>query len=264
MLRVRKNARERVQSVKMNTAVPGSLTQRIELESPIQSDHPNLMKVEDLGVRRLIEKRCGDENLIPVFTTDVVREAWLLRLGRSEIECAIDCGSVIANGKRAPISEVELELKSGDPARLFQLAHRLNAIVPLRIAPVSKGERGYDLAKGAAPAATTAAPVHIDPAGSVREAFAVIAQACLTHVLTNADYAYQSDDPEGIHQFRVGIRRMRAAFSLFGAAMIKADHFPIADELRVLQSKARHCARMGRTVRRDDRPHAERAAQVLG
>lgn len=237
VFRVRKNGRERVQSVKMNTAGPGSLTQRIEFESPIQSDHPNLMQVEDSGVRRLIEKRRGHEDLIPVFTADVVRETWLFRLGRSQIECAIDCGSVIANGKRALISEVELELKSGEPARLFQLAHRLNAIVPLRIEPASKDERGYDLAKGAVPAAATAAPVHLDPDGSVREAFAVIARACLTDVLANANYAYQSDDPEGVHQFRVGIRRMRAAFSLFRDAMVKADRFPIANELRGLQRK---------------------------
>jgi triphosphatase len=233
VLRVRKSGRERIQSVEINAAGSKKHIRHIELESPIRSDRPDLSEVEDSGVRRLIEERRGDEDLKPVFTTNVVRETWRLRFGRSQIECAIDTGSVAANAKRAPISEVELLLKSGGVAGLFQLAHRLNAIVPLRIVPASKAHRGYDLAKGAA----TAAPVHLDPDGSVRDSFAIIAQACLVHVLSNADYAYRSGDPEGIHQLRVGIRRMRAAFSLFRDAVAKTDRFPIADELRALQQK---------------------------
>jgi inorganic triphosphatase YgiF len=234
--RVRKSGRKRIQSVKMSTA-SGNQMRRIELESPIWSDRPNLRQIEDPGVRRLIETRLGNEDLVPVFTTDVVRETWRLRSGQSQIECALDSGNVVAKGKRAPISEVELELKSGPVAGLFQLAHRLNAIVPLRIAPASKAQRGYDLAKDAAPAAATAAPVRLDRDGNVRESFAAIAQACLVHVLVNADYAYQRGDPEGIHQLRVGIRRLRVAFSLFRDAMARPDSHPIADELRALQQK---------------------------
>jgi inorganic triphosphatase YgiF len=167
----------------------------------------------------------------------VVRETWLLQLGRSQIECAIDRGIVAADGRRAPICEVELELKSGQPARLFQLAHRLNTIVPLRIEPASKAARGYDLTNDAGPTAPTAAPVHIDLPMSVRDSFAAIAQACVAHVLASADYAYKSDDPESIHALRVSIRRMRAAFSVFRGAMPENYRFRIGDELRVLQRK---------------------------
>jgi len=237
VLRVRKNGRKRVQSVKLNASGPGSITRRIEFESPIGSDRPNLMRVEDPGIRRLIQRRLGNENLIPVFATDVARETWQLRLGRSHIECVIDFGCVVANGKRMPISEVELELKSGDPARLFQLAHRLNAIVPLRIKPRSKTERGYDLANGATLAAAGATPIHLDADRSVRDSFAIIAQACLTEILTNVNHAYQGNDPEGVHQLRVSIRHMRSAYSLFRNAKVKAGRFAIADELRALQRK---------------------------
>ncbi len=237
VLRVRKNGRERVQSVKLNASGPGSVTRRIEFESPIRSDRPNLMRIEDSGVRRLIQRCRGHKVLLPVLITDVVRETWLLQLGRCQIECAIDCGSVVANRKRIPISEVELGLKSGEPARLFQLARRLNAIVPLRIRPRSKTERGYKLAKSFAPTAASAASVHLDSDGSVRNSFAIIAQACLTDILTNANYAYQSSDPEAIHQLRVGIRHMRSAFSLFREAMAQTGRFRIEDELRSLQRK---------------------------
>jgi inorganic triphosphatase YgiF len=237
ILRVRKIGRERVQSVKMNAVESGGLARRIELESSIRSDRPDLMQIEDPAVRRLIQERCADNDLVPVFATDVVRETWLLQFGRSQIEYAIDRGIVAADGRRAPICEVELELKSGQPARLFQLAHRLNTIVPLRIEPASKAARGYDLANDAGLTAPTPAPVHLDPAMSVRDSFAAIAQACVAHVLASADYAYMSDDPEGIHELRVSIRRMRAAFSVFRGAMPVNYRFRIEDELRALQRK---------------------------
>ena len=82
-----------------------------------------------------------------------------------------------------------------------------------------------------------AARVHIDPAMSVGDSFAAIAQPCVAHVLASADYAYKSDDPEGIHELRVSIRRMRAAFAVFRGAMPENYRFRIGDELRVLQRK---------------------------
>src|SRR5450759_5098576 len=72
---------------------------------------------------------------------------------------------------------------------------------------------------------------------SVRDSFAAIAQACVAHVLASADYAYKSNDPEGIHELRVSVRRMRAAFAVFRGAMPKNYRFRIGDELRVLQRK---------------------------
>ena len=72
---------------------------------------------------------------------------------------------------------------------------------------------------------------------SVRDSFAAIARACVAHVLASADYAYKSNDPEGIHELRVSIRRMRAAFAVFRGAMPESYRFRIGDELRVLQRK---------------------------
>lgn len=237
MLRVRKIGRKRVQSIKMNATEGGGLARRTELECSIRGDRPDLAQIVDPDVRRLIQERCAGSDLVSIFATNVMRETWLLRLAGSQIECAIDRGIIAADGRRAPICEVELELKSGQPARLFQLAHRLNTIVPLRIEPASKAARGYDLANKARLTAPTAAPVHLDPAMSVGDSFAAIARTCVAHVLASADYAYKSNDPEGIHELRVSIRRMRAAFAVFSGAMPANYRFRIGDELRVLQRK---------------------------
>ncbi len=237
VLRVRKSGRQHVQCVKMNAAEGSSLSWRVELESSIPGERPDLTQIADPDVRRLVQRRCGDDGAVPVFATNVSRETWLLQLGRSQIECAIDRGAISADGKSVPICEVELELKSGQAARIFQLAHRLNAVVPLRIEPASKSARGYDLAGHAKLTAPRAVRVHIDPAMSTRDALAAIAQPCLVHVLASANFAYKNNDPEGIHQLRVAIRRMRAAFSIFRGAMPERHRIRIGDELRTLQQK---------------------------
>ena len=231
MLRVRKMGSERVQCVKMNAAATSSF-QRTEIESPIRGNRPDLMQIPDLDVRRLVRKRCARRGLARVFATNVERETWLLQLGRTQIECAIDRGVIASERKKAPISEVELELKSGQPARIFELAHRLNAVVPLRIETKSKAARGYDLVEHAKLAAPKCGPIVVNPPMSVRECLAAIAQPCVAHVLASANFAYGSTDPEGIHQLRVRIRRMRAVFSIFNSAMPENYRPRLAVELQ--------------------------------
>jgi len=254
VLRVRKIGRDRVQCVKMNAAAT-SVFQRTELEGRIRGNKPDLMQIADPNVRQLIQKHCADHGLARVFATNVERETWLLRLGRSQIECAIDRGVISSRTRKAPISELELELKSGQPARIYQLAHRLNAIVPLQIQTKSKEARGYDLIERAKPAAPKARPILVDPAMSVRECFAAIAQPCVTHVLAGANFADKNDDPEGIHQLRVAIRRMRAAFSIFqrDAGKLSPSACGRATDIR---TQARRDARLGCAGRRDDCQHA--------
>jgi CHAD domain-containing protein len=61
--------------------------------------------------------------------------------------------------------------------------------------------------------------IALDASMSVTEAFAAVARGCIGYIATAADTARRSDDPEGIHQLRVGIRRLRAAFSVFNPAL---------------------------------------------
>jgi len=69
---------------------------------------------------------------------------------------------------------------------------------------------------------------------SVRECLAAIGQPCVAHVLASTNFAYEATDPEGIHQLRVAIRRMRAALSIFQSAMPENYRPRFAVELRSL------------------------------
>lgn len=104
--------------------------------------------------------------LIPQLRTDFSRRSWQLtddllpselkndgvtKSGAphqaSHIELVLDEGSIISGDYRAPIREVELELKSGDPATLWTLALTLAEQVPLRPSDSSKAARGNALSK---------------------------------------------------------------------------------------------------------------------
>ncbi|MBB5420164.1 triphosphatase [Paraburkholderia atlantica] len=91
--------------------------------------------------------------LIELFHTNFTRTLWLLDTDGAQIEAAIDQGDVLAEvddeARRAPISEIELELKSGDEAALHTLAAELGKrIAGLAPDDISKAQRGYRLRAG--------------------------------------------------------------------------------------------------------------------
>lgn len=236
-LRVRKIGSSRIQTIKREAEAGKARIARGEWERRIKGDQPDLSRLDDPELRRLIGPHAGKGELKPVFVTDVTRHVWPLRVGASEIECALDVGEINANGRREAVCEVELELKSGTPAKLFELARQLNASVPLRLEPASKAARGYSLATRAPAQPRKAEPVHLQVGMSVGEALVAVARACIVHIVANVDCAYEGKDPEGVHQLRVGIRRLRAAFAVFRDVIPEAERTPLAGELRWLQQE---------------------------
>lgn len=88
--------------------------------------------------------------LIALFRTDFTRTLWRVDVDGSDVEAAVDQGNVIADvdgeTRSTPISEVELELKSGDEAALHVLAAELGKqVAGLVPDDISKAQRGYRL-----------------------------------------------------------------------------------------------------------------------
>jgi inorganic triphosphatase YgiF len=137
-----------------------------------------------------------------------------LRFGRSHLELAFDRGRILTSDRHLNISEFEIELKDGDRRDVAMLARRLAKAFPLAYEERSKAQRGYALAEGTLADAISARPVQVDPNMTIADAFVTIGFECLRHVTCN-EIAVRRSDPEGIHQMRVGLRRLRAASSLF-------------------------------------------------
>jgi triphosphatase len=175
--------------------------------------------------------------LKPVFETRVRRKILEIQNGNSEIELCIDRGMVEAGRKSLPLCEVELELKQGQPADLFKLAKALAEEVPVQLAIKSKADRGYALLANETLEAVKAGPVALAPDVDVQSAFRTIAVACLHQLVANQAVMLKSD-PEGLHQMRVALRRLRGAISLFSGMLsdpqtnaLKAEIKWIASEL---------------------------------
>lgn len=79
------------------------------------------------------------------------------------------------------------------------------------------------------------APLRSDQ--TVSDAFATILQHNFDYLLTWEEASRSWDDIEGVHQFRVTLRRMRSALSLFRNALPKAERKYWSDELRWVASE---------------------------
>ncbi len=217
--RVRQVGRAWIQTVKIGTALTGGLSKPREFEATVSGPNPDIDAIYDAQFRKLIKRLIGEAPIKPVFETQIQRLTRILTNDqKAEIEVAFDRGKVIAGTAEHDLSEIELELKSGDLGALYELADTVLADEPWRFSSMSKAAQGYQLAKHGAPAETLpkkAGKVALTDQDSTEHALQTILRSCLRQIIQNAYATLDGDDPEGPHQLRVGLRRLRSALKLF-------------------------------------------------
>lgn len=233
-LRIRRDEAMHIQTVKAASVQAAGLFVRGEWERNVSSDTPVLD--ETAGPLNQLFKSGTLAKITPLFTTDIERLAGLIdHADGSRIEYAIDRGEVRAGSRHSPVSEIELELKSGSSKALFDVARSINELIPLRLGVQSKSERGYALAGNRIATAAKAEPVRLDREMTVASAFATIAGNCIRQYRLNEDLLLRSGSAEAIHQARVALRRMRSAFWLFSPLLKGSDKAALfSSELRWL------------------------------
>jgi triphosphatase len=254
-LRVRQTGDEYVQTVKATATGSAS---RSEWEAKIQQPTPVFHHIGRTPLAPLATKKTRRQ-LEPVFKTSVHRTTRPIDIGPSEIELAVDRGNLLARQRSEPIAEFELELKKGRIADLFHIAktfeRRTGAELDLR----SKAERGFQLANGKKQLTVHAEPIALTKTMTPSEAFNIIAYSTLRHFTANAD-GIRELDAEAIHQMRVGLRRLRAAISLFGDILPGASTAKIKAELKWLTNQLAPAREIDVFVKERIRP-LERAAE---
>jgi inorganic triphosphatase YgiF len=237
-LRLRDANHRRVQTLKRMGPGRGPIVVRDEWEHEVNGRVPNIDAFEDEDIRRFFAETGAAESLHPLFKTDVQRTLWTLRDKDAEIELALDIGEIRSEkGSSTPVCEAELELKSGDPRRLIDVALALNERIDCTVAPLSKAARGYALCRGEPVGAVKASALALRRGATVWQAFVEISRNCLAHLEANDPVARAGIDPEGIHQARVAIRRLRAAFQVFKAVLPEDRRTHFVKELRWLQKQ---------------------------
>jgi inorganic triphosphatase YgiF len=212
-LRLRREEGSWVQTVKAAQCLCGGLSNPIEVETRLEASEPDIGKIADEGLKRGVEEALMGKSLHPIFETRVRRTTRNIKTRSSVVELAVDEGEVVAASKGAELREVELELKSGSAEGLLLAAEKLFGDRELKLSTRSKAERGYLLAlgnKGAAPGPQKARPIKIKPGDSCAKAFAAILASVAEQVHLNRHVVLETDDPEGAHQLRIGLRRLRS------------------------------------------------------
>ncbi|UPJ51621.1 CHAD domain-containing protein [Bradyrhizobium sp. 200] len=232
LLRVRQTDGKHVQTIKKTS---GTQFGRGEWETEIPGRTPDLDEADGTPLERLASKKLR-RKLKPVFETSVHRITMPVRTKRSELELAIDRGRIVAAEHTSRIEEVELELKSGAAKDLFRVAKVLERKLAAELCLRGKADEGYDLVNGRHAQAVFAEPIELGKRMTAIEGFQAIARSALRHFSGNVE-AIRKLDPEGVHQMRVGLRRLRAAISLFSKVLPDAKTEEIKTELRWLTSE---------------------------
>jgi len=241
-LRLRLEGRRWVQTLKM----PGKhQLEKIEINVSRPGPSLDLSVYADTPAKRIMAKHA--QKLGIVYETDIRRLLRRIRTAAGLVEVALDQGHIQAGDLKLPVSEVEFELISGEPQAMFLLGLKWLSTYGLVLDLRSKAERGSTLAALAKrlgqlgqldDAATTAArakaiasywaprgatAIKLNSEMTCEQALSAVTMECISQIARNAavlaeiDTAglYRAGNPEHTHQLRVGIRRLRSAWSLF-------------------------------------------------
>src|SRR5436190_2393798 len=143
-LRVRRKGGRYTQTLKRTRSA--DLFDRDEWESETTRFAPNLSLLADTPVAEFLSSHALE--LQPQFSLRVNRALRVVKQDDSEIEISVDKGEVRAGEALDQILELELELKSGSPERLYAFAKELAEVAPIRLSFDTKGDRGHRLVSG--------------------------------------------------------------------------------------------------------------------
>src|SRR5579859_1327131 len=125
----------------------------------------------------------------------------------------------------APVCFAAFRLTEGPSAPLCALLQAMAEAVPFSVNP--------DGSRPAKP--VKAKPPLLHRAMEADEAFRLIAASAISHLSVNGDYLKRTGDPEAVHQMRVGLRRLRAAMTMFKPLLGDPVSQSLRSELRWLQ-----------------------------
>lgn len=223
-----------LQTLKTAGRGDSALSQRGEWEMPVAGAALELRRLGASPWPRIDPHGHIAAALQPCFATDFERTCWTVRQrDGSVVEVALDVGAVVAGDRRLPLCELELELKAGPPAALFALAQRLARQVAVLPLAASKAERGYALRASGTPPPVLARPPVLSRRMPLPRVAGLVLGEAFRQFTANLDALHQGgEDPEFVHQARVGWRRLRSLARLLRPAL--AEPPPAATALEPL------------------------------
>ena len=213
-LRLRRDGRRHLQTVKSAAPLHGGLSDVMEIENTLPAARLDLEAIPDEEMRDRITGIVNGAALKQVCTTTVRRTEGEVCLPRgTRAMLAVDAAKITAGNHVGRFHELELEHIAGSPADLFQFANALLPSGGVRFSAMSKADRGYLLAETGMieldPRPRNAKPVKLTKSQTIEEAAQQMLRECAGQIVANVDATRHLAAPEGPHQLRIGLRRLR-------------------------------------------------------
>ncbi len=183
-------------------------------QAPSDNASPDLDLFAGIQALEPLRQSLSAVPLVKMFETRRRRQLQRLELPTAQVDIAFDEGMIEAATGQRRFREIGLLLQSGDAGALYDIAMRLLELAPVQVGCVSVARRGYALACGIAIKAEKAAASTLTAASAVDDMIAAVLDGCRSHLQANHAVAGEGCHPDGVHQMRVALRRMRSAFSL--------------------------------------------------
>src|SRR3984893_16987263 len=222
VLRVRKVRGTHFMGLKWARPLAEGPFSRSEMEVRVPSLDPNITLFgEEIATElsRVIKGRSLEQK----FETQIKRRLRCVNLERSQLEVAFDEGFVVVGDRRHPLMEVELELKAGEEAALYDLAVRLADALPVRLEIMSKADRGFMLVADEHPMPVRAEALKFPADASLDQAVEIVINGALGQFVANWPALTETRHRESIHQMRVALRRLRTALSFVNRVLPCAE-----------------------------------------
>ncbi len=235
-LRIRQEGPVRLQTLKVRIeGSVGALQTRREIEAVTTGDVPDLSLIDDDDARAVVASLTDGKPLLPVFVTDISRTIWDIAWGDSEIEMVLDEGEVRSGKRSVPVCEAELEMKGGNVSDLLSFARDLSKRNIFQVSDDTKASRGYLLFQNGVRKPEKAQVPTIQPNDSAWSVFSAMLGAATDQIIANQTAVMRGEDPEGVHQARVAVRRARALLTAYRPLLKDGSRARLAKRLGWLQ-----------------------------
>ena len=238
-LNLRREGRRWIQTIDTVMAGSESTSRMTPMEILAPAGKPSLATIPDISIRNEVISRVNNSPLQVVCETLVRRsDTEVLLPDGTRAELAVEASRIQAGEHTGELQEVILRLREGSRRGLFDLAHLVLPRGGIRFSGYPKLARGFLLAEQGCiePSLNprNAEPVALEPHQITEDAAREILGECLRQIATNVSVIRVQDDPEGPHQLRVGLRRLRSAFSILTPALSSAEAVRLNAEARWL------------------------------
>ena len=150
-IRTRSVGNRHEMTVKVLQPIESGLSRRKEWNMMISGPVLDYVALDALPLPNPVSTVIKNRLLDPIFENIFERTDWRVSHPDCDLMLSLDKGSVRVGTLESPVSELELELISGDENRMIELGCQLADSLPSFMAVISKAERGDRLIRSAHP-----------------------------------------------------------------------------------------------------------------